>query len=70
MRTTLIEVVRATVRGFRLVAAPQTVAPGEEVETCISWPFPAKLASNIVYAGRLYTTPDLHHSKERLVRPL
>jgi hypothetical protein len=49
-------------RGFRLVAAPQVVAPGEEIETCISWPFPAKLASNIVYAGRLYTTPGLHHS--------
>jgi len=49
-------------RGFRLVAAPLTVAPGEEIETCISWPFPAKLASNIVYSARVYTTPGLHHS--------
>jgi hypothetical protein len=49
-------------RGFRLIAAPRTVQPGEEIETCVSWPFPADLASNIVYAGRIYTTPGLHHS--------
>ncbi|HZF55235.1 MAG TPA: hypothetical protein VE093_41575 [Polyangiaceae bacterium] len=49
-------------RGFRLIAAPRTVAPGEEIETCISWPFPEALSSNIVHAGRLYTTPGLHHS--------
>ncbi|MCK6592782.1 MAG: hypothetical protein L6Q76_34945, partial [Polyangiaceae bacterium] len=49
-------------RGFRLVAAPLTVAPGEEVIGCLSWPFPENLASHIVYAGRLYTTPGLHHS--------
>lgn len=49
-------------RGFRLVSAPQIVGPGEEIETCAAWPFPKGLASDIVYAGRLYTTPGLHHS--------
>jgi hypothetical protein len=49
-------------RGFRLIAEPRMLGPGEEIELCISWPFPAKLSSDIVHAGRLYTTPGLHHS--------
>lgn len=49
-------------RGFRLIAAPRIVAPGEELLDCISWPFPEGLSSDIVHAGRLYTTPGLHHS--------
>lgn len=49
-------------RGFRLVAEPRVVGPGEEIETCISWPFPKGLSSNIVYAGHIYATPGLHHS--------
>src|SRR5690349_11660247 len=27
--------------GFRLVAPPMTLGPGEEIETCLSWPYPA-----------------------------
>jgi hypothetical protein len=49
-------------RGFRLVAPPRVVMPGEEVDTCLSWPFPPSLSSAIVHAGRVYTTPGLHHS--------
>src|SRR5689334_17453850 len=48
-------------RGFRLIAAPRLIQPGEEVDTCISWPFPAGLSSNIIYAGQVYATPGLHH---------
>lgn len=48
--------------GFRIVAPPRTLKPGEEDEFCISWPFPKVLHNNYVYAGRLYTTPGLHHS--------
>jgi Copper type II ascorbate-dependent monooxygenase, C-terminal domain len=47
--------------GFRIVAPPRTLAPGEEEEYCISWPFPV-VHDKFVYAGRLYTTPGLHHS--------
>lgn len=47
--------------GFRLIAAPRTLAPGEEVEECIAWPFPS-LKRRVIHAGRLYTTPGLHHS--------
>lgn len=49
-------------RGFRLVAPPLTVAPGEEVLTCVAWPFPGQLSSSLIYGARLYTTPGLHHS--------
>lgn len=49
-------------RGFRLIAEPRTLAPGEEIETCIAWPFPKGLSSDILYAGHLYTTSGLHHS--------
>lgn len=47
--------------GFRLVAPPRTLAPGEEVETCLSWPYPA-IANTLVYAARVYATSGLHHS--------
>jgi hypothetical protein len=47
--------------GFRIVAPPRTLAPGEEVETCLSWPIPSTM-EHIVYAGRLHATPGLHHS--------
>ncbi|MDI1483929.1 hypothetical protein [Polyangium sp. y55x31] len=47
--------------GFRIVAPPRTLAPGEEISFCLSWPIPA-LKHDIVHGGRLYTTPGLHHS--------
>jgi hypothetical protein len=47
--------------GFRIVVPPRTMKPGEEVDYCVSWPFP-KFQNKIVYAGKLYTTPGLHHS--------
>jgi hypothetical protein len=47
--------------GFRLVAPPRTLAPGEEIETCLSWPMPST-KEHIVYAGRLHATSGLHHS--------
>ena len=47
--------------GFRIVAPPRTLAPGEEVSFCLSWPIP-ELTHKIVHGGRLYTTPGLHHS--------
>jgi hypothetical protein len=47
--------------GFRIVAAPRTLAPGEEDEICLAWPFP-HFQNHVVYAGRLYTTKGLHHS--------
>ncbi len=47
--------------GFRLIAAPRTLAPGEELSTCIAWPFP-QIKSTLVYAARVYATPGLHHS--------
>lgn len=48
--------------GFRIVAPPVDMKPGEEIETCLAWPFPPALKNTIVYAARLYTTPGLHHS--------
>ncbi|AKT39205.1 hypothetical protein [Chondromyces crocatus] len=47
--------------GFRLIAPPIVVQPGQEISTCVSWPYPT-LNHNVVYAARLYTTPGLHHS--------
>jgi hypothetical protein len=47
--------------GFRLIAPPLALAPGQEVETCVAWPYPAFTHKN-VYAARLYTTQGLHHS--------
>jgi hypothetical protein len=47
--------------GFRIVAPPRLLQPGEEATYCISWPFP-EIDRTLVYAGRLYTTPGLHHS--------
>lgn len=47
--------------GFRLVAPPITLGPGEEISTCISWPYPA-IHHTLVYAARVYATPGLHHS--------
>jgi len=47
--------------GFRIVAPPTTLAPGEERSFCLAWPIP-DVPRNIVHAGRLYTTPGLHHS--------
>jgi hypothetical protein len=47
--------------GFRLAAPPRDLAPGEEVDICLSWPFPA-FENEVVYAARLHNTPGLHHS--------
>jgi hypothetical protein len=47
--------------GFRIVAPPRTLAPGEEVETCLAWPIPTT-REHVIYAGRIYATPGLHHS--------
>lgn len=47
--------------GFRIVAPPRMMAPGEEIDFCLAWPMP-DVTNNIMYAGRLYTTPGLHHS--------
>ncbi|MBK9259469.1 MAG: hypothetical protein IPM54_06485 [Polyangiaceae bacterium] len=47
--------------GFRIVAPPRTLAPGEEVSLCLSWPIP-DLTHDVVHAARLYTTTGLHHS--------
>jgi hypothetical protein len=47
--------------GFRLIAPPRDVAAGEEVSFCLSWPIP-DITRKVIYAGRLYTTPGLHHS--------
>ena len=47
--------------GFRLVAPPRTLAPGEKIDTCLAWPIPST-KEHIVYAGRLHATPGLHHS--------
>ena len=48
--------------GFRIVAPPRTLKPGEEDEFCLAWPYPQGLHNKLVYAARLYTTPGLHHS--------
>jgi hypothetical protein len=47
--------------GFRIIAPPRTLAPGEEVEYCLSWPYPS-FKNHIIYAARLHTTRGLHHS--------
>ena len=47
--------------GFRIIAPPRDMEPGEEVETCLSWPFP-KIKNTLVYAARIYATPGLHHA--------
>ncbi len=47
--------------GFRIIAPPRELAPGEEISTCLSWPYPT-FKNHIIYAARLYTTPGLHHS--------
>lgn len=47
--------------GFRIVAPPRALRPGEEVTYCLSWPFP-DIHHKTVYAARVYTTPGLHHS--------
>ncbi|MDI1447674.1 hypothetical protein [Polyangium sp. 6x1] len=47
--------------GFRIVAPPRTLGPGEEVAFCLAWPIP-EITNTIVHGGRLYTTPGLHHS--------
>jgi hypothetical protein len=47
--------------GFRLVVPPRTLKPGEEVEDCTAWAYPAIQNKN-VYAARVYTTGALHHS--------
>ena len=43
------------------MAPPRPMAAGEEVETCLSWPYPA-FANKVVYSARIYTTAGLHHS--------
>ena len=47
--------------GFRLIAPPRLVQPGEEIDTCVSWPYPS-LQNKVIYSARIYTTPGLHHS--------
>ncbi|HRI65303.1 MAG TPA: hypothetical protein PK156_13735 [Polyangium sp.] len=47
--------------GFRIIAPPRVLAPGEEVDFCLSWPIP-DLTNDIVHTARLYTTTGLHHS--------
>lgn len=47
--------------GFRIVAPPVEIEPGQEIDTCVSWSIP-DLHNNVVYSARLYTTPGLHHS--------
>src|SRR5262245_38763024 len=47
--------------GFRIVAPPRTMEAGQEVETCIAWPFPA-IQNKLVYSARVYATEGLHHS--------
>lgn len=47
--------------GFRVVAPPITLEPGEEISTCLSWPYPA-IKNTLVYSARVYATPGLHHS--------
>ncbi|MBM4363824.1 MAG: hypothetical protein FJ104_14180 [Deltaproteobacteria bacterium] len=47
--------------GFRLVVPPRRLAPGEEVQGCVSWAYP-ELAHRNVHAARLYTSGGLHHS--------
>jgi hypothetical protein len=47
--------------GFRIVAPPRVLEPGQEVDFCLSWPIP-EVTHHIVHAGRLHTTPGLHHS--------
>ena len=47
--------------GFRIIAPPRSMKPGEEVDFCLAWPFP-RFQNHVVYAGRLYTTKGLHHS--------
>jgi hypothetical protein len=47
--------------GFRLVAPPVTLEPGEELSTCVSWPLP-ELHHDIVYSARMFSTAGLHHS--------
>jgi hypothetical protein len=47
--------------GFRIIAPPRSMKPGQEVDFCLSWPYP-KFQNHVVYAGRLYTTKGLHHS--------
>ncbi|MDC0677864.1 hypothetical protein [Sorangium atrum] len=47
--------------GFRIIAPPRLMAPGEEVTFCVSWPFPA-IENTAVHAARVYATGGLHHS--------
>src|SRR3954447_5139395 len=36
--------------GFRIVAPPRTLTPGEEDEFCLSWPFPS-FQNHVVYGA-------------------
>lgn len=47
--------------GFRIVAPPRTIGPGEEIDFCLSWPIP-DLTHDVIHTARLYTTSGLHHS--------
>ena len=47
--------------GFRIIAPPRLMQPGEEVDMCLSWAFPS-FENRVVYASRVYTTSGLHHS--------
>jgi len=47
--------------GFRIIAPPRTLAPGQEDDFCLSWPIP-DLTHDVIHSARLYTTTGLHHS--------
>ncbi|HVU01330.1 MAG TPA: hypothetical protein VHE30_06245 [Polyangiaceae bacterium] len=47
--------------GFRLIVPPRVLQPGDEIEDCSAWAYPA-LTNRNVYAARVYTTGGLHHS--------
>ena len=47
--------------GFRIIAPPRPLEPGEEIDTCVSWPYP-QIQNNVIYSARIYTTTGLHHS--------
>lgn len=47
--------------GFRIIAPPRLMQPGEEIDTCVAWPYPT-FQNKIVYSAKIYTTPGLHHS--------
>jgi Copper type II ascorbate-dependent monooxygenase, C-terminal domain len=47
--------------GFRIIAPARALGPGEEIDTCVSWPYP-EIQNRVIYSARIYTTTGLHHS--------